>query len=277
MLGKLIKYDFRCCIRKFGPLWIGLAALAMINGFTIGHVLENDKITGFASFLLGGLPIILLFSLAAAIAAAVLVFVCQRFYTGLLGDEGYLMFTLPVTNAEHIASKLLVAFFLELITMAVAAVSGVLFVLVYRASLLREAIDAAVRYFREYGAEIPGNAWLVLAETALLSLAAMLVSSLHIYLAIALGHLARKNRALWSVGAYIAINIVVSTVGAKFVQIIASLSTPDFLFYFDELGVHGQVNTAAWVISVGLVSVLVQGAIYFFGTKYILDKKLNLE
>ena len=47
MLGKLMKYDFRCMIRKFGPLWLGLIALAAVNGFTVGHVLDNGNMQGF--------------------------------------------------------------------------------------------------------------------------------------------------------------------------------------------------------------------------------------
>ena len=56
MLGKLIKYDFRSCIRRFGPLWLGMVALAVINGFTIGHVLDNGSITGWAQFAFGVMP-----------------------------------------------------------------------------------------------------------------------------------------------------------------------------------------------------------------------------
>ena len=63
MLGKLIKYDFRSCIRRFGPLWLGMVALALINGFTIGHVLDNGSITGWAQFAFGVMPLILLICL----------------------------------------------------------------------------------------------------------------------------------------------------------------------------------------------------------------------
>ena len=88
MLGKLIKYDFRSCIRRFGPLWLGMVALAVINGFTIGHVLDNGSITGWAQFAFGVMPLILLIVLWTAVAIMSLVFVCERFYKGLLGDEG---------------------------------------------------------------------------------------------------------------------------------------------------------------------------------------------
>ena len=132
MLGKLIKYDFRSCIRRFGPLWLGLTALAAINGFTIGHVLDNSAIYGWPQFALGIVPMILLGVMWTAVAIMTLVFVCERFYKGLLGDEGYLSLTLPVTTEQHILSKAVVATLLEIITGFVAVLSGCLLVLVYK-------------------------------------------------------------------------------------------------------------------------------------------------
>ena len=48
------------------------------------------------------------FALLAMLAVIVIVAV-QRFYKNLLGDEGYLMFTLPATPGQQIFSKLLVS------------------------------------------------------------------------------------------------------------------------------------------------------------------------
>ena len=107
-----MKYDLRSCLRKFWMLWAGLAALAMLNGYTINHVLDNSRFSGLPAFLFGVLPLILFFVLGIATAILILVFICDRFYKGLLGDEGYLAFTLPVSSAEHIASKALVSLIL---------------------------------------------------------------------------------------------------------------------------------------------------------------------
>ena len=32
MLGKLMKYDLRYCLRRFGPLWIAAVALSVVCG-----------------------------------------------------------------------------------------------------------------------------------------------------------------------------------------------------------------------------------------------------
>ena len=107
MLGKLMKYDMRSGFRKFALIWIGLAALGVINGFTVKYVLDGEKQNQLVNFFLGVLPMMLLVALYVAMGIFVLVFIVERFYKGLLGDEGYLMFTLPVTTSAHIGSKLL--------------------------------------------------------------------------------------------------------------------------------------------------------------------------
>lgn len=66
MLGKLMKYDLRSGIRTFALIWIGLAALAAINGLTIRFVLAGDTQSGLVSFVFGVLPMILLVALYVA-------------------------------------------------------------------------------------------------------------------------------------------------------------------------------------------------------------------
>lgn len=126
MLGKLMKYDLRSGIRTFSLIWIGLALLGAINGLTIRFVLAGDTQSGLVSFVFGVLPMILLVALYVAMGIFVLVFIIDRFYKGLLGNEGYLMFTLPVTSTAHIASKALTSMIFSVASAIVALLSGVL-------------------------------------------------------------------------------------------------------------------------------------------------------
>ena len=274
MLGKLMKYDFRCMIRKFGPLWAGLVAMAAINGFTVGHVLENSRFDGVLAFLFGGLPIVVLFALWVATCVMMIVFVCERFYKGLLGDEGYLMFTLPVTPAEHIASKLIVALVMELLT-GLAALAGMLaFVMVYDGAGFLEGL-------REFGAflarlDIPQGVPGLIALLFLLAFASTVCTDLQIYQAISLGHLAKKNRVAMSVIAFVGINLALSMVISVIGRLFGSIDVNFTLETFDEpmemlvsYGTKALWTLIAWSVlkSVG----------FFFGTDLILSKKLNLE
>jgi hypothetical protein len=52
-----------------------------------------------------------------------LIVLIQRFYKNLLGDEGYLMFTLPVQSWSHILSKLAVSMLWTVVSGGVALCS----------------------------------------------------------------------------------------------------------------------------------------------------------
>ena len=149
MLGKLMKYDLRSGIRTFALIWIGLAALAAINGLTLRIAFDGDIQSKLANFIITVLPMVLLVALYVAMGIFMLVFIINRFYKGLLGDEGYLMFTLPVSVSEHIGSKLLTSMIFQIGSFAVAVLSGGLLFAVLAPANLRE-ITAAVRDMTDY-------------------------------------------------------------------------------------------------------------------------------
>ena len=275
MLGKLIKYDLRSCFRKFWVLWVAMAALGVIDGLSIRYVLQNGNFSGFMTFLLGILPIILMFVLVTALAIMALVYICERFYKGLLGDEGYLMFTLPASTAEHIASKAIVALILEIISGLVGLLTIFLVGLVYDPSELFEFLGQIPKWLAEI--DFPrGTGWLV-AETVILALVTTVVSTLQIYQAIALGHLAKKHRGGMALLAYVGINVAISILGVSLGGAGIERFFERFSFYFDGSGFHGAVNAGAGGLGIMLLWQLILGAVFFFGTKLILDKKLNLE
>lgn len=195
MLGKLMKYDLRSGIRTFSLIWIGLAALAAINGLTLRIAFDGDIQSKLANFIITVLPMVLLVALYVAMGIFMLVFIINRFYKGLLGNEGYLMFTLPVTSTAHIASKALTSMIFSVASAIVALLSGVLLMAVLTPlnfSDVAQAFQEAGRYLRVN--PLPaGTGWLI-AEFAVYMLIAAAVTILQIYTAISIGHLAKKNR-----------------------------------------------------------------------------------
>lgn len=106
MLSKLLKYEFRATALYFLPIYI---ALLVVSGFSavvhdlamkVQSPLVNRAMVLFAS--LYGL-------LAISLAVTTFVVIVLRFYKHLLGNEGYLMFTLPVTAEQNILAKLIPA------------------------------------------------------------------------------------------------------------------------------------------------------------------------
>jgi hypothetical protein len=236
-------------------------------------VLDNGNVTGWAQFAFGVMPLILLIVLWTAVAIMSLVFVCERFYKGLLGDEGYLSMTLPVTTEAHIASKAITALLLELITGIAALVSGLLLIAVYKPAILSEIFRALPKVF-DY---IDGRVITLLIEYLVFILVGSVAKTMHIYLAICLGHLAKNHRVAWSVGAYILISVVISNILTLCAPLLNRIPE-EWFFTIDELGTHMTVFAPlAWLIAGAILVEAVVAAVYFFASNYILKNRLNLE
>lgn len=284
MLGKLMKYDLRSGIRTFALIWIGLAALAAINGLTLRITFDGDIQSKLARFIITVLPMVLLVALYVAMGIFMLVFIINRFYKGLLGDEGYLMFTLPVSVSEHIGSKLLTSMIFQIGSFAVAVLSGGLLLAVLAPANLRE-ITAAVQDMTDYLAGYPlpaGTGWLI-AEFAVYMLIGAAVTILQIYTAISIGHLAKKNRGWFALLAYVGISIAFSIIMngcmSLLLQSDAFPNVPlNWEFYLDDAGWHVQgVGMMASALGIYIGLALLEGTGFFFATRAILSKRLNLE
>ena len=281
MLGKLMKYDLRSCLRKFGPLWIAAVALSVLIGLSFRYVVDVEGgSSGLITFLLGVLPSMVLFGLFVAMAVLALIFVCERFYKGLLGDEGYLMLTLPASAGAHIASKGLTALILEMASALVALLSGFLLVTVYRPAGFAEGW---MEFWRALGQlKLPsGIPWLIV-EGVLLVIVTAAAQTLRIYAAIALGHLAKKHRALWALLSYVGIGVVLNILFGVGVSngLVGRLfgfgASWGFFAENGEITVDG-LGMAAGAMGSAMLMELILCAAFFFLTRYILKRHLNLE
>ena len=116
MLGKLIKYDLKALAKILAPLWGVLLVMGIIFGISIRSNLEGIGNT------------MIVFSLVVIVAVIFVVnviIVIQRFWKGLLQEEGYLMFTLPVTTRSLILSKVISALIISCGTAFVIFLLGV--------------------------------------------------------------------------------------------------------------------------------------------------------
>ena len=118
MLGKLLKQDFRATARIMLPLYAAVPVLGLFTNL-ITRLCENQN--GFLIRAIGALvSFVFSLSLIAAVVTTVVLMIL-RFYRNLMTDEGYLMFTLPVSTTELIFSKLIVSIVWFLGTFAVDA------------------------------------------------------------------------------------------------------------------------------------------------------------
>jgi hypothetical protein len=266
MLTKLLKHEFIATSRIFGMAYAAVLAmglLAMISGFLIR---DNVDSTFGAMFVAAG---VFIYGMVIVGAAIITVFVLlQRFYQNLLGREGYLMFTLPVKRSELIFSKLIAGVAWQFICAIVIIVSLALTAIGWGgASMLQDlfthGIPALLRSIADMGA-IP-------ASLMVLGIPVVAASSLLLYyLAMSLGQLASKNRILWSVVAWFGITSALQMLISMGLVLVVTVGGTLELHTMEGSGILN-------LFSIGLFGwYLIQCSAYFLGTKFLLEKKLNL-
>ena len=106
MLGKLIKYEFKACGRVFFPIYLVILILSIINRIysQYGFIQSLKNNLSQKGSLLGvqGILTVVLLALFVSLFVITIIFTIQRFKKSLLEDEGYLIFTLPVSSRNII-------------------------------------------------------------------------------------------------------------------------------------------------------------------------------
>ena len=271
MFWKLLKYDFRSMFKQFAFIWPGALVLALINRFTITGAGSSSRVGETTAVI----AMVVYVAILLTMFVVAVIFTIQRFYKGLLGDEGYLMHTLPVNPWAHITSKLVTACVATLVSTAVAVLSIIII-----------ATNGWMPDFSDFAALFRGfrillthwdihatQAVLLLVELVVCILLGMAQGYLHLYLAMALGHLFSKNRAAMSVVAYIGINAALSMAMSIFGSLGVFSYMNGWLDFFQRPG-WGTAHMFMWV---AIISQAALAAVFFAGTEYILRRKLNLE
>ena len=278
MLGKLIGYETKAFGRIMVPLYIAMLAFALFTGLSIRFVPED---------IMQGLPGVLIGMLYGVLMMAIIIMTCvlsvTRFYKNLLGQEGYLMFSLPTDTATLIVSKVI----------SVLIWTGFSTIVAFMAIALSalgaggiEAFRELLHFFRhpeilQHLSQISG----VLILTVLMIIAGTAASIVRIYAGIAIGHQFNDHRILFSIVALIAFNII-GTIWSTAFNIIGTiwstlLST--FGFYtgvFESLSRIFEADTVQGICiaQTGMIGVLLfQVALFGVLTWVLLDRRLNLE
>ena len=263
MLGKLLKQDFRATARIMLPLYAAVPVLGLFTNL-ITRLCENQN--GFLIRAIGALvSFVFSLSLIAAVVTTVVLMIL-RFYRNLMTDEGYLMFTLPVSTTELICSKLIVSVVWFLGALAVDAL-GLL--VTGRFGSYQNAVRFQVTY--TFGMPMTGaqSAGLIIEFVAFLLLCCVALC-LMTYAAMAIGQSFKKNKGLMSVVFFfvlwIGTRIVLTLIfGAFYGSASAAVNTMTVL-------------QALWtVLGCACVGALAFCAGFFFLTHGMLRKHLNLQ
>ncbi|MDR3051979.1 MAG: hypothetical protein LBU67_09715 [Oscillospiraceae bacterium] len=119
MLGKLLRNELKATGRLFLILY---ALLALMTGFyKVSRLLPTRFVV--TQSIMVAVSTALYVVIVVGVVAMSFVIMVQRFYKNLLGDEGYLMHTLPVTAGQHILAKLMVSLLWNVLSFALVLLS----------------------------------------------------------------------------------------------------------------------------------------------------------
>ncbi len=266
MLKNLMKHEWKACARICLPLYGAAILLALMGRIFIAL---NPALSNFFLYqLLGVIGVFLYFGVMVAVFVVTLVILVMRFYKNLLGDEGYLMFTLPVTVSQHIWTKALVALLMSVLSMAAAGLS--VMIMAFGLQIPKELAEL----LSSIAEGLEFNGILILLETLLYFLLAIVAGTMFIYLCIALGHLSKKHREVMAVVWYFVLSVVSQFVFVILMNIVSKTPLWNIVRWIADL----PSPAVGHVVLLGLcvISAIITAAC-FFGTKYILKNKLNLE
>ena len=258
MLGKLLKYDFRSMWKQFSVIWPAALVLALINRFTLDGTHGTSEVGEWTAVI----SLSVFIGVCFAMVIVSVVFVLTRFYKGLLGDEGYLMHTLPVNTWQLVLSKLICA----LAVTVVNGIVGILAMFLMMPLKWSEIFDFELWKMLFQGIWENPDSLLYLFEFFLMLLVVFSLMFTMLYLSMAIGHLFSRRRILMSVVAFFAIDIV----GNLTISVIGNTGLD---YWFSHI-IAWSSHVSFWV---GIGVLAIPAILMFLGTSWILKNKLNLE
>ena len=287
MLKQLLKYEFKATKSLYFGLYLALALLSVVLGVTFRqeHALAHS--TSFQNLEV----ILMIVYVSVILAIAVLCFVntIRRFYQNLLGREGYLMHTLPVTETQLILSKLLTSMVWVLCSglVGIVCITGMVSIGVLDAEVLGTVNwDSWKQLWGMLYGELGAKFWLVMFWTILINLARLADLILCVYAACMIAHQFKKQTMVAGILAFIGLNVVENQIdkllGMNDVTLFVGVNY-ELVDVSDVSGgttVMHYLTTAFGQGSGYLFCFVFTAAIaaaYFCLTRWLMKHKLNLE
>ena len=278
-MKKLFKFEFFSVCRILVPVWCGTLLLSLLIGGlgilsaqlpALGESLPYLIIYTFAA-------ILFIFAALASIIASVVLGI-QRFYK-LLGDQGYLMFSLPMPAWKHIGARLLCACLTTTLAVAVFVVCGA--VLSFSSIQAGALVTAANFQFLAFD-NLADLLWSGYA--LLIWLLCLATIYLFLYLCMAIGAQWPQHRLAASILTYFLLIFVLQVlmmIAVIFVAVGAYSTVQNGDIALISGALTSEQTAAAHGLLGGLLTVPVllfgaADAILWVSTHYFITRKLNL-
>lgn len=272
MTRKLMKYEWLSTRRMILPFYVLMVSIAFINGLFFRFEKTEGIFHDIAKMILISSQIVIVI----ASFLFVVYWMLRRFYKNIYSDEGYLTHTLPVKSWQHILAKLIVASLWEIGTFFVLLVSLFLLGLIVAPDSFQELWKEIILRWEEIKQIILEEKLVSIAvEFSVSMILIVLFFYTKAYCSISFGHMMPRHKILSSIGVYIGLgfieNILSSIVFFNSFSKISNLDTVDTVEDFSGVlsWFHELIFISMWFYIVGII-------VYFFITKYVIDKQLNI-
>ena len=290
MTHNLIRFEFRSGFRLLLVIWGALLAMAVLlsilltvtgtGSYDYGRLFQDSGSLQLAMSIVNGISWILYIALFTTLVVLTAAVIIGRFYKGLLGDEGYLMHTLPVKVGQLITAKGVAATCAVLGSLIIGTISIVL--------VVNAGNYAAIpRGIADIGHMIGMEPRIVIVfiEALIIFLASIMSSIYQIYASLSIGQLANRHRILASLGAYIGIGMILAIISGLIIFLASETNIGQNFFMWlspSEVYVNGGETT---INSFGRLQVFmlliflgqaIQLSAFHVVTDQMLRRKLNL-
>ncbi|WP_105129348.1 ABC transporter permease [Streptococcus suis] len=260
MFKKLLKYEFQSVGKWYLGIYIAAVVLSAVLGFWLQALALRTQAgntePGGGEMVLLGTSFMTFGILIAALFLSTFVLVINRFRKNVYGRQGYLTMTLPVSSHHIILSKLLAS----LVWYFLAGVNIVLSIGIILAVLMLGSGEVVIPELQTLIQELD---WSVVFAHLFYALIESTMGILLIYFSISVGQLFKDHRLLFAILTYIGISIVVGVFGTLvFTNYLENLYNAALPLYPNPI--------------LALINIILAFA-YYFGTHFIMTKKLNLQ
>ena len=283
MLGKLIKHEFRATGRLMAPLFGALLLLAVFARTTnqVMQQVPTTRVLYVISVLLAITYV--LAGLGVMVFSTVLMI--KRFHQNFLTDEGYLMFTLPVSVHSLLWSKLITAALIFLFTFAAELLAFA--IVIWQGGASADVYNNFISGLRELGSYYIGNGIAIALETFAMLFVSLLVTCLLFYAPMSIGYSFANHKGLLSVVFYFVIQAVLQIFGVSMLagvaddgsllnRMLQNIYTGGRTVIVNGVP-HVAVQFFHGTMLLSLLAELVLGAILYFLTYFMLRRHRNLQ
>lgn len=275
MLKKLLKHEFIATGRIMLPLYLLLFLFAFFAN--IFPTIANRTQLWYAHTFAGVSMITLIIGIMATCLMALVIMV-SRFHSNLLGEQGYLMLTLPTSIHKLILSKSITSVFWFGATFVACGLA------IYIQSFNSYTIEATLDFFetvffllREVNGEAQlleqRQAFTLIFEIILLIGLCMATFSLFVYAAMAIGHSFSQRKVLMSFVAFFGMNFLLQSMGTGLFAFLVENDTNLGMFFGGDTFFQGM----QMMLSITAFVITTLGAVFYSITAYMMKRRLNIQ